>query len=394
MRFDNQLRHALHIIDAYQGDLPLHVWLKNYFREHKQMGARDRRLQSDMVYAYYRLGHALKHLSTADRLLAGFFLCNDEHSDLLRHFRPAWDPTAPLTEKIAFFQRQPESTAFRVTDIFPWPEDLSPGIDHETFCLSFLRQPDLYLRIRPGHKDAVLEKLRTVPHEFLPPVTVRLPNGVKVEDYFIPDREIVIQDYSSQQVAQFLQSTRAPRSFWDTCAASGGKSILAHDLYPDMLLTVSDIRESILLNLRTRFRAAGIENYDSFLIDLAIQSPPNQTAGADLVLSDVPCTGSGTWSRTPEQLYFFRQGKLLHYSELQKKILRHVVPYLALDASLIYCTCSVFKKENEGIVAFIRDDLGLSLHRSSPIEGYRYRADTLFAARFSVNYDSPSSESA
>jgi|GEM_PF-1810912 len=34
------------------------------------------------------------------------------------------------------------------------------------------------------------------------------------------------------------------------------------------------------------------------------------------------------------------------------------------------------------MVAFIRDELGLSLHRSSPIEGYRRRADTLFAARF------------
>ncbi|HVS95205.1 MAG TPA: hypothetical protein VHE54_01930, partial [Puia sp.] len=180
----------------------------------------------------------------------------------------------------------------------------------------------------------------------------------------------------------YLPVSKAPAHFWDTCAASGGKSILAHDLYPGMSLTVSDIRESILHNLRVRFRAAGIEKYQAFRIDLAVQPPPKQSAGADLVLADVPCTGSGTWSRTPEQLYFFRPEKILQYSQLQKKIIRNIVQHLAADASLVYSTCSVFKKENEEMVAFIRDELGLHCQRASPIEGYRRRADTLFAARF------------
>ena len=150
-----------------------------------------------------------------------------------------------------------------------------------------------------------------------------------------------------------------------------------------MEITVSDIREPILHNLRVRFRAAGITNYHSFLIDLAVESPPEHAANADLVLTDVPCTGSGTWSRTPEQLYFFHPEKILHYSTLQKKILGHVVPHLAQDASLVYCTCSVFKKENEEMVAFLQKEIGLRLHHAGPIEGYRQRADTLFAAHFS-----------
>lgn len=405
MRFDNQLRHALGIIDTYTGDSPLHVWLKDFFRANKQMGARDRRLLSTMAYGFYRLGHALRGQPAADRLLAGLFLCNDQPIGLLTHFRPEWDPTAPLAEKI-------KATGIRPTDIFPWKDELTAGIDHDNFCLSFLRQPDLYVRIRPGHEQTVRE---AVAGEFIPPWTLRLPNGFKLEEALTPDREVVIQDYSSQRIADYLQSDPAaaapslpasslpapslpaasltapslpapslpaPRSFWDACAASGGKSILAHDLYPDMQITVSDIRESILHNLRARFRAAGIARYSSFLIDLSVDSPPKQAAGADLVLTDVPCTGSGTWSRTPEQLYFFQPQKIAHYSALQKKILAHVVPHLGPDASLVYSTCSVFRKENEEIVAFIRNNLGLQLHRSGVIAGFHQRADTLFAARF------------
>jgi 16S rRNA (cytosine967-C5)-methyltransferase len=479
--FDNQLRHATTIIETYKGEMPLHTWLKDFFRANKQMGARDRRTLSTLVYGYYRLGHSLAATPTPDRLLAGLFLCTNQPGDLLQHFHPELNEkvTLPLEEKMAFFQTQPSGAAFRITDIFPWPDQLSEAIDHHAFCLSFLRQPDLFLRIRPGHEKTVLQKLDTVltekldtvltaspatslpatavpatslhatsapatpvpatslpgsesrPYQFIPPFTLRLPNGFKVEEYFTPDREIVIQDYSSQQIASFFpypstyllvsknfspkrellspqspsapqppsvpQSHPSPQSFWDACAASGGKSILAHDLYPAMAITVSDIRESILRNLQKRFQQAGIKKYQSFIADLtkdpSPSSPPSspparspqipRPADFDLILVDAPCTGSGTWSRTPEDLYFFDPKKISHYIEIQKKILGHIAKSLTPGSCLIYSTCSVFKKENEEIVAFLRENFGLNQDRMENITGYDQQADTMFAARLS-----------
>lgn len=392
MKFDNQLNYAVRVIETYKGDMPLHAWLKDYFRLNKQMGSRDRRQLSTLVYGFYRLGHAARSLSIKDRLLAGLFLCNDQPGELLAHFRPGWMENAGtrLPEKIAFFQQQPEGRTFDPTDIFPWKEELSPAIDHEAFCLSFLHQPDLFLRIRPGNETAVRTRLKDI-GEFIPPSTWRLPNGLKVEDYFTPDREVVIQDYSSQRVAEFLlpappagnnPAAPTPQFFWDACAASGGKSILAHDLYPDMELMVSDIRESIIHNLKTRFRTADIKKYHSFLADLSKQPPPASAANADLVLADVPCTGSGTWARTPEDLYFFDPAAILRYSSLQKKIMANITPHLAPEVSLVYCTCSVFKKENEELVAYIRDTSRLKIQTAENLKGYDQRADTLFAVRF------------
>jgi 16S rRNA (cytosine967-C5)-methyltransferase len=389
VKFDNQLRHATRIIEDYSGDQPLHAWLKEFFRANKQMGSRDRKELSSLVYSFYRLGHSLPETPVPNRLLAGLFICTDKPNELLEHFYPAWNEriTLPIREKIAFFQTQRAGANFRLTDIFPWKDELSESIDHEQFCLSFLRQPDLFIRIRPGHVKTVLQKLGATQHEFIPPSTIRLPNGFPVENYFTPDREIVIQDYSSQQIATYLQVSKEPEFFWDACAASGGKSILAHDLYPNLHIpnlhiTASDIRASILKNLRLRFATAGIRNYITFLADLSSQPPPASAAGADLILVDVPCTGSGTWSRTPEALYFFDPLKITQYQDRQRRIIGHIAPHVAPDASLVYCTCSVFKKENEEMTEWIHASFGLHLDIGGAIIGYPQHADTLFGARF------------
>ena len=403
MIFDNQLRYATEIVETYKGDIPLHAWLKDYFRLNKFMGSRDRKTLSTLVYGFYRLGHAVKSLPIKDRLLAGLFLCNEQPGELLTYFKPHWTEkaAAPLPEKIAVFQQQPEGQTFRPTDIFPWKDELSPGIDHETFCLSFLRQPDLFLRIRPGNETAVREKFSGL-GVFIPPSTLRLPNGSKIEDYFTPDKEVVIQDYSSQRVADFLKpadpdqqhsaghqgtkgpaAAKTPHFFWDACAASGGKSILAYDLYPGLDILVSDIRESIIHNLKIRFQTAGITKYNSFLADLSKQKPPASAVNAELILTDVPCTGSGTWGRTPEELYFFDPAAILRYSSLQQRIMANIAPHVAPDATLVYCTCSVFKKENEEMIAYIRDTSRLKIQAAENLKGYEQRADTLFAARLS-----------
>jgi 16S rRNA (cytosine967-C5)-methyltransferase len=386
VKFDNQLRYATTIITAYQGETPLHAWLKDFFRQHKQMGSRDRKTVSSLVYGFYRLGHSARELPIDQHILLGQFLTASQPGELLEYFHPEWNQQAsrPLEEKIELLRQQ--VPGFDPADIFPWKNELSEGIDHYTFCLSFLRQPDLFLRIRPGYQQQVLQRLSRpsdpvasaaiLTHEFIPPNTIRLPNGTKVEELFTPDKEVVIQDYSSQRIAGLIPPAR---TLWDACAASGGKSILAHDLMPGIEITVSDIRESILQNLHRRFRQAGIDSYHSFVMDLTRHRPSELPF--DLVLADVPCTGSGTWSRTPEELYFFNPQKILHYQTTQKSIIGNIIPGLSHGTQLVYSTCSVFKKENEEMIAFIRDRSGMQQDQAGIIKGYDQRADTMFAAR-------------
>ena len=156
---------------------------------------------------------------------------------------------------------------------------------------------------------------------------------------------------------------------------------MAYDLNPEINLTVSDIREAILINLKKRFEKAGIKKYKSFTCDLSSKFLIPNTQ-FHIILCDVPCTGSGTWSRTPEQLVFFEAGKIDQYNSMQKNIVSNAIAQLIKGGHFVYITCSVFKKENEAMVDFIQQKHNLTLQRMELLKGYDKKADSLFIAVF------------
>lgn len=190
-----------------------------------------------------------------------------------------------------------------------------------------------------------------------------------------------IQDLSSQQTAQFFKPNKWEH-WWDACAASGGKSLLLHELEPELKLVVSDIRESILANLDERFQQAGLRKYQKKLIDLTKNVDPElHDYEFDGIILDAPCSGAGTWSRTPEMISQFQDFKIQSFKNLQQSIVSNVVKYLKPGKPLIYITCSAFKAENENIVDFLVSEFGLKLEEKTISKGYGHKADTMFVAR-------------
>jgi len=270
---------------------------------------------------------------------------------------------------------------------------LSDGIDHEEFCKSFFVQPDLFLRLRPGKEKPVIQTLQDAKIDFklISENCVALPNTSRIDEMIELDKEAVVQDQNSQRTGEFIKSEILNRipiaigtkiSIWDCCAGSGGKSVMVYDINPNIALIVSDVRESILRNLKKRFEKAGIKKYRSFIIDLTSKRSESIDLNPQIILADVPCSGSGTWSRTPEQLYFFDEKKIDKYSGLQKKIVSNIIPQLQEGSSLIYITCSVFRKENEEVVEYIKENFDLSLKQMEVLQGYDKKADSMFVAVF------------
>jgi 16S rRNA (cytosine967-C5)-methyltransferase len=100
----------------------------------------------------------------------------------------------------------------------------------------------------------------------------------------------------------------------------------------------------------------------------------------DGIICDVPCTGSGTWARTPENCYFFDPATVSMYAARQKAILSNAVSYLKEDGRIIYITCSVFRAENEDVVENVADSCGMQVISYGLINGASIGADALFAA--------------
>lgn len=385
MKFAQQyLQSAAAIIDAYDGSLPLHHFLKSYFAQNKKFGSKDRRHISHLCYSFYRLGKSAHPNSLPDRIATVLYLSGaDEWADL---FLLWMDITIALTERRQVVQQNIPD--FTCTEIFPW-QDLSAEIEQEALAYSHLFQPKLFIRLRPGKQDHVKAKLKAANIPFEEPYEQALSfsNQMKVQDVLTINEEYVVQDLSSQTVGEFMKLVNTPQlRVWDCCAASGGKAIMAKDVLQVKSLLVTDVRQSIILNLRKRFAETGISYYSSLVVDVASEAEVSKAIGKqkfDLIICDAPCSGSGTWGRTPEQLYYFNQENIDHYTNLQKKIAANAVNHLTMGGHLLYITCSVFKKENEEVVDYLQKSFGLQVVKQQVIEGYDKGADTMFAALLS-----------
>lgn len=380
---------ATSILQQYNGVLPLAAFLKNHFKTNPKFGSRDRKNIAHLCYTFFRAGNGINTNAIGEKIKASVFICEsnaDEWGSLVdEEWRAHWNNDREAKWKFVesvFPGSTPEK-------IFPWKDELSDEIDAKTFADSHLIQPDLFLRIRPERNRKVLEKLN---HAKIPFVQVSehclaLPNSSKIDTVLDIDKEVVIQDLSSQRVGDVLKlcvdDSKMTKTVWDCCAASGGKSLLACDLIKNIQLTVSDVRPSILRNLKERFDKAGIKNYHSFIADLSgVIDIPNTKY--KIIICDAPCSGSGTWGRTPEQLHFFTKDKIENYSSLQKKITTNLLPSLEENGYLLYITCSVFKKENEEIVSNILENKKMQLIKAQVLKGYGEKADSMFAAAFRV----------
>jgi 16S rRNA (cytosine967-C5)-methyltransferase len=379
---------AKQILKEYGGQEPFHSYLKKYFEENKKFGSRDRKYITHLCYCFFRLGKSLNEYSIEEKLVVGVFLCSSASNPLLEKLNKDWNEKAEfsLDEKVNLVQEQYH---FIVEEVFPWQQHLSDAIEYDGFTKSFFVQPDIFLRLRPGKENIVKQKLAAanIPFQTITDHCIAIAPATKLEEVIEINNEAVIQDLNSQRVfdsfIKHLQPKKEIQTAWDCCAASGGKSILLKDIFPDVQLTVSDIRESILINLKKRFEQAGIRNYRKMVADIAT-SPLKENRKFDLIICDAPCSGSGTWSRTPEQLYFFDEKKIDHYSSLQKKIAGNAVKNLKTGGFFVYITCSVFKKENEEIVQFLQNELSLPLLSSEYLKGNEQKADTLFTTVFTL----------
>lgn len=349
------------------------------------MGSKDRRAVSNYLYLYFRLGRSVPELSDLRRLVLAEFLCTDD-SMLVAEEEPTLSKQQhlPLEDKLILATKHFD---FNLDQVFPWLDLLSERLDGEAFAKQFLLQPDLHLRMRRGREAQVktlLDKHQIAWRE-VGGQALALANGTSLDHIRGLKGLVEIQDWSSQRSLEDVEAETGEH-WWDACSGAGGKSLLLWDAYPGLNLLVSDVRPSILKNLHQRFDAAGIDNYRSRRVDLTedVRSAMGEDTFDGIIL-DVPCTGSGTWGRTPEMLTNFDAATIPTFASLQKSIATRVLDYLKPEKQLIYITCSVFKEENEAVVDYLINSQHMKLRSMDYKIGYLDRADTLFVAILQKN---------
>ncbi len=380
------------MIEGYDGKIPFHRYLKDFFSKNKKFGSTDRKVISEWCFSFFRLGDALHEKDFLTRLTVGFFLVNGMKGELIKELTGQFFKLQPesdalsLTERLNFIKT--EFPEFESSQIFKFNSRLSGDLKVEEFSYSMLTAPKVWIRVnKNSRREVVAEECEdlNMKYEFdqVIPNAVSFPanSNLKQLPSFVKG-SIKIQDRSSQLAGSQVPA-KANEHWWDCCCGAGGKSLQLLDAVPQIKITASDKRDSILQNFKERLSKNERSKVELIQLDLESASEIKfQKQAFDGILADVPCSGSGTWGRTPEMLTYFRENQVAVYAAKQQAIIEKVIPYLKTGGYLVYITCSVFEAENEGIVNFLATFKELELIKSALINGISERADTMFCAVF------------
>ncbi len=158
-----------------------------------------------------------------------------------------------------------------------------------------------------------------------------------------------VQDEAAQQAAHVLQ-LEAGFSVLDACAAPGGKACHMLELCPDIDLLCLDASETRLekvahnlqrLNLHASLKQANAEDLHSWWNGKLF----------DRILLDAPCSASGIIRRHPDIKLLRKEDDLARLAHQQTSLLNALWNCLKPNGYLLYATCSVFKIENEQVIA-------------------------------------------
>jgi 16S rRNA C967 or C1407 C5-methylase (RsmB/RsmF family)/NOL1/NOP2/fmu family ribosome biogenesis protein len=241
----------------------------------------------------------------------------------------------------------------------------APGFDRGAFeAVHAAGDQVTSVRVNPGKVKAELTE----------GIWGRAPVPWSSYGYYLPERPsftfdplfhagaYYVQEASSMFLEQALRQTTdlsRPLRVLDLCAAPGGKSTLLQSLLPaDSLLVSNEVirnRANILEENMIKWGGA----------NAVVTSNDPHAFGRlenyfDVIVVDAPCSGSGLFRREPEAVREWSPDNVRLCSQRQQRILADSWPALRKDGVLVYSTCSYSREENEDILDWMVEDLGVT----------------------------------
>ncbi|MGA8671021.1 MAG: transcription antitermination factor NusB [Terracidiphilus sp.] len=170
--------------------------------------------------------------------------------------------------------------------------------------------------------------------------------GDLMETAAFREGRVRLQDEGSQLVAEIAGHGKV---ILDCCAAPGGKTLILAERNSEARIVAVELSPQRLAQLRERLAQLG-ERVECRPGDVASMT---DEGGYDLVLADVPCSGTGTLGRNPEIRHRLRLEDLASQADRQRAILRAALRAVCPGGRVVYSTCSMEPEENEEVVAAV-----------------------------------------
>ncbi|MDG1859317.1 MAG: RsmB/NOP family class I SAM-dependent RNA methyltransferase [Emcibacteraceae bacterium] len=334
------------------------VLVRKFFSTRRYAGSKDRRRVTNLVYDVIRRWGFLVDIAGGDArkmVLAELALTDDDPKKYFTGEEHA--PSKITDEEITFVEGlKPEAEEHHRLNYPLWLD----SVLKERFGDKFVQEmtalnerAPLTLRIARDAKkitEYLVDKEIIYEKGVHANSAIILQDQVQIRDWPIYRQGLVeIQDEAAQLAVRYVELSPG-QQVMDLCAGAGGKSLAAAGYMKNKgQIYAFDISDNRLKDLKTRAKRAKHHIFQSFVL-----TPKNRAEKLaefdekmDRVILDVPCSGSGTWRRNPENRWRLTQEILDNYAVTQRDLMKEAWNAVKVGGRVVYMTCSVFKSENE-----------------------------------------------
>lgn len=234
------------------------------------------------------------------------------------------------------------STRFSYPEFFVRELIQDYGLEQAKSIMEAENKPSMTIaRIRPGALlPTTFKLLEDTHHMAIIEDNAALPEISSSKDFYIQNTTPAIL------IDTLSKNHKQPKKILDLCASPGGKLIAAHDCFPNAQLYANDVSEDKIRVLK--------ENIEKYQLQVAVSCSPGENYPSsekfDIIILDVPCSNTGVLNKRPEARWRLSKESLESLKKIQISLLDHAKTLLSEGGEIWYLTCSILKRENEGII--------------------------------------------
>lgn len=289
----------------------------------------------------------------------------NESVDLAKHYCKKQPHAVPLIN--AVLRKASQKTDWKQ------PEDLATRYSHPEGLIALLRSYVGEARLEPmlqannGAPETVvqvntlktdLESLKNrleaegvsaQPHRWLANCLVLSGTGSLEKLPSFQEGLYYVQDAAAKLAVDCAKIPQGDYLVTDCCAAPGGKSFAAAmALGGNGKIISSDVHEHKVSLMEKGAQRLGFSNMHPRHFD-ATEFDPALEKQVDFAIVDVPCSGYGIIRKKPD-IRFKDPDTMKQLPQLQLQILENQSRYVRPGGVLLYSTCTLVRRENEGVV--------------------------------------------
>lgn len=333
--------------EIFQDKRPADNIINEYMRSHKFIGSKDRRFISEEVWNIIRNRHKLEFDTNSTDARKILLWHNKAHIHAL--FDGSQYGISSLTEA--------EKKWLSTENTNPYPDYIEAECPQWIFAqnpniefFKSLNQPACAdFRVHNSTTTDIIQQLKAEGIEASPtpysPYGIRIKERININNCIaFQEGKLEVQDEASQ-IAAILCDAHPQHKIIDYCCGAGGKSLaLSHILNNQGTILAHDINAKRLDAIKPRIARLNVKNIE--LTDIIADSDKD----FDRFIIDAPCSGTGTWRRSPDAKFRLNTTQIKHLNTTQKNLLELAATKTKTNGRIIYITCSILDAENEHII--------------------------------------------